>query len=120
MLIRNIITIPFLFILAVLLGTSPLSQHLGNAFWWILLNGFLILGFSKILWIEGINLMSVTKALAINSMSPFFTIIFAYLLIGESPTLIQLLSLPLLIIGVFLLTNVKLKGIFGINKNKLS
>ena len=120
LLVRNIITIPFVFLLAILFGASPLAVPLGSAFWWLLLNGVLIFGFSKILWIEGINLMSVTKAIATNSMSPFFTMIFAYLLIGESPTLSQLLSLPLLIAGVFLLTNVNLRGIFKFNKEKLS
>jgi drug/metabolite transporter (DMT)-like permease len=119
MLMRNIITIPFLFVLAILLGASPLVRPLGNAFWWLLLNGVFIFGLSKFLWVEGIHRMSVTKALAINSLAPFFTIIFAWLLIGDSPTLTQLLSLPLLVVGVFLLTNVKFSGILFFQKKKL-
>lgn len=118
--VRNIITMPLLFILALFLGTSPLKQPLGNAVWWLLLNGLFILGLSKIFWMEGIHRMSVTKALAISSLSPFFTIIFAWIIIGQKATPAQFLSLPLLVVGVFLITNVNIKGIFSLNKNKLS
>ena len=109
---RNIITIPFLFIIAILLNVSPLEHPVGNAFWWLLINGLFILGLSKIFWTEGIHRMSVTKALAISSLSPFFTIIFAWLFLKQSPTYVQFLSLPLLVIGIFLLTNVKFNMTF--------
>jgi drug/metabolite transporter (DMT)-like permease len=117
---RHILTLPFLFVLALFFGTSPLVWPLGDSFWWLLFNGILIFGFSKLLWVEGIHRMTVTKALAINSLSPFFTIIFAWILIGDSPSPVQLLSLPLLVIGVFLLTNVNIKGILSFNKKELS
>lgn len=113
---RHIITLPFLLILALIVGTSPFSQPLGNAFWWLFLNGIFIFGLSKILWVEGIHRMTVTKALAIHSTYPFFTIIFAWILIGDIITPAQFISLPLLIIGVFLLTNVNLGGIFSLNR----
>jgi drug/metabolite transporter (DMT)-like permease len=112
---RHILTLPFLFVLALFLGTSPLVRPLGNTIWWLLFNGVLIFGFSKLLWVEGIHRMTVTKALAINSLSPFFTIIFAWLIIGDNPSPVQLFSLPLLIIGVFLLTNVNFSRIFPVN-----
>jgi drug/metabolite transporter (DMT)-like permease len=118
--IRNIITMPLLFILALFFCTSPLVQPLGNSVWWLLLNGLIILGLSKVFWMEGIHRMSVTKALAISSLSPFFTIIFAWLIIGQKATPAQFISLPLLIAGVFLLTNVSFKGIFKLNKKELS
>jgi drug/metabolite transporter (DMT)-like permease len=120
MLIRNIITIPFLLILTILIGTSPFVRLPGNTIWWLLLNGILIFGLSKLLWVEGIHRMTVTKALAINSLSPFFTIIFAWILIGDSPTPAQLLSLPLLVIGIFLLTNVNFTGILSFKKREAS
>ena len=117
---RHIITLPFLFIFALLVGSSPLIRLPGNTFWWLVLNGVFIFGFSMILWVEGIHRMTVTKALAIHSTYPFFTIIFAWLLIGDKITLAQFFSLPLLIIGVFLLTNVPFKRIFSLNNKRLS
>jgi drug/metabolite transporter (DMT)-like permease len=120
MLMRNIITLPFLFLLTVFLGSSLLVKLPGNTLWWLMLNGVFIFGLSKFLWVEGIHRMSVTKALAINSLSPFFTIIFAWILIGDSPTVAQLFSLPLLVVGVLLLTNVNFSRIFFWSNNKLS
>jgi drug/metabolite transporter (DMT)-like permease len=112
---RSVITILFLFVLTSILGISPLSYNIGNSIWWFLLNGFVILGFSKILWVEGIHRISVTKALALGSICPFSTIIFSWIIIGQPPTLTQLISLPLLISGIFILIDVKFR--FS-NKNK--
>ena len=108
MLARNIIAVPLLFILALVLGASPLTHPLGNSFWWLLLNGMIILGLSKIFWTEGIHRISVTKALALGTLCPFLTIIFTWIIIGQAPTLAQLLSLPFLIFGILLLTDVKI------------
>ncbi|MEI8270559.1 MAG: DMT family transporter [bacterium] len=117
---RHILTLPFLCVLAFYFGTSPFIQLQGSTIWWLLLNGIFIFGLSKILWVEGIHRMTVTKALAIHSTYPFFTIIFAWLLVGDKITLAQFFSLPLLIVGVFLLTNVSFKRIFSLNNKKLS
>ena len=105
MFVRTLITSIFLFIFSLLTNLSPVAHLSNKTIWWILLNGILIFGISKILWIEGIHRINVTKALAINSLSPFFTMIFAFIIIGDSPNYAQLFSLPFLIIGVFLLTN---------------
>jgi drug/metabolite transporter (DMT)-like permease len=120
MFIRNIITIPFLFILSLFIGFSIFSSSIGNSFFWLLLNGVIILGLSKILWIEGIHRVPVTKALAISSLAPFFTIIFSWLFFNQSPNYIQLLSLPLLIIGIFIITDVNFNKLISLNKKELS
>ena len=117
---RHILTLPFLYILAVFIGTSPFVQLSSSIIWWLLLNGIFVFGLSKILWVEGIHRMTVTKALAIHSTCPFFTIIFAWFLLGDKITLAQFFSLPLLIVGVFLLTNVPFKRIFFFNNKRLS
>jgi drug/metabolite transporter (DMT)-like permease len=111
MFIRNLIAIPFLFVLVIILGTSSISESFsfGDSFWWLILNGLIILGLSKIFWTEGIHRISVTKALALGTICLFFTIIFTWIIIGQAPTLAQLLSLPLLILGILLLTDVKIK-----------
>ena len=117
---RHVLTLPFLYIFAIYVGTSPFIQFSSNTILWLLFNGIFIFGLSKILWIEGIHRMTVTKALAMHSVCPIFTIIFAWILIGDTATPAQFFSLPLLLIGVFLLTNVPLKRIFFLNNKKLS
>ena len=109
MFIRNIIAVPFLFILTSVLGSSPISHPVGSSIWWLLINGLIILGVSKIFWTEGIHRISVTKALALGTICPFFTIIFSWIIIGQAPTLAQLISLPFLIFGILLLTDIKIK-----------
>ena len=113
MFMRSVLTLPFLFLIATAMGTSPVSHPLGGALWWILFNGLLVLGLSRIFWTEAIHRMTVTKASAISSLSPFFTIIFAWLLLGQAPTPFQIFSLPILIVGIFLLTDVKIRLTFS-------
>ena len=113
MFMRNVITVPFLFVIAQVMGASPISHPLGSALWWLLLNGLVVLGLSRIFWTEAIHRMTVTKASAIGSLSPFFTIVFAWILLGQGPTPFQIFSLPILIIGIFLLTDVKIKLFFS-------
>lgn len=117
MFIRNLIALPFLFVLVIIFRTSPIFNLQGNSLWWLLLNGLIILGLSKIFWTEGIHRISVTKALALGTICPFFTIIFTWIIIGQAPTLAQLISLPLLIFGILLLTDVKIKFLSYANED---
>lgn len=102
MFLRSILTFPLFFILAFFASGLPaVSPKL-----WLLLilNGTLILGLSKIFWLEGIHLISVTKAAALGSITPALTLIFAWILLGQNPTLWQIFALIPLIFGVKLLT----------------
>jgi drug/metabolite transporter (DMT)-like permease len=62
------------------------------------------LGLSKLLWIEGIHRISVTKASALSSMSPLLTLLFAWLLLGNVPSIFQLVSFIPMFFGVLLLS----------------
>jgi drug/metabolite transporter (DMT)-like permease len=57
------------------------------------------------MWLEGIHRIAVTKALALGSISPVFTLIFAWLLLNQTPNVWQLTSLVPMIFGIFLLTD---------------
>lgn len=102
--LRSLLAIPVFFILGYLLkiNMSPLAAWPVMKF--LLLNGLIILGLSKLLWIEGIHRISVTKAAALGGISPLFTLIFANIILGEHPRLLQWLSLIPIIFGVWLLT----------------
>lgn len=94
----------FLFFLALLLHIPFSIQAVQQSLLFLLINGFLLLGLSKILWIEGIHRISVPKANALESISPLFTLFFAWLLLSQPPTLWQLASLIPIALGVILLS----------------
>lgn len=107
--LRHFIAMPFLFFIAFLFKTSVLDFNINNVVWWLLLNGIIIFGLSKIFWLEALHRMSVTKALAISGLNPIFTVFFSWLILKESPTFVQIFSLPFLIISVLILTDFRWK-----------
>ena len=70
----------------------------------LLINGLLLLGLSKILWLESVNLIRITKAISLTSISPFFTLLFAFMFLKESPTLVQVSGLIPMVVGIWLIT----------------
>lgn len=106
---RNIIATPIFFIAAYSLHQSASTFDLKQSLFFIFLNGFILLGFSKILWIEGIHRISVTKSNALSSISPLVTLFFAWLFLHNIPTKLQIFSVIPMIFGVILL---------GMNKKK--
>jgi drug/metabolite transporter (DMT)-like permease len=108
LLYRTIITTPFLFLMAFFLGEA-ISFPPSNIWLILAINGILLFGLTKILWVETIFRIGVTKAISMSSVSPLFTLLFAYVILQEAPTVIQLVSVPFAITGVYLLTrNTKL------------
>ena len=71
----------------------------------LLVNGILLLGFEKILWIEGIHRISVTKASALTCIVPLVTLLFAWPILHQLPNVWQLASLVPFVLGVLLLTD---------------
>ena len=103
LLFRSLVAVPVLFFLATLFGSlsAPSTMNV----WLILLaNGVLYFGLSKIFWVEGIHRISITKSSALNSVAPALTLLFAFLLLGNIPTLVQLAAIPPAILGVYFLT----------------
>ncbi|MBI2356020.1 MAG: DMT family transporter [Candidatus Doudnabacteria bacterium] len=69
----------------------------------LLINGLIMLGLSKIFWLEAIHRISVVKANALSSMGPLATLFFAWIILRDAPTSWQLLSIVPMIFGVVLL-----------------
>lgn len=91
---RTLIATPVLFILANYLGES--LSVTSKELWFILLvNGIFLFGISKILWIESIYRLGVTKSISLSSLSPIFTLLFAFLILKNVPTATQLVAVPL-------------------------
>ena len=108
MFVRSVLSVLFLFGLAALFETVPDKASLAQSLNFLLINGIVLLGFSKLLWIEGIHRIPITKATSLASIAPAFTILFAFLLLKDIPTYSQILGFLPILGGVILLTRKKL------------
>lgn len=101
--LRSLISGIFLLVLSWMIGEiTPLSLDLLP---YILINGILLFGFSKILWVEAIHRIPVTKAISLNAITPPLTLLFSYLLLQQIPTIWQICGVLPIIIGVLFLTD---------------
>ena len=112
MFLRSALSVPPIFAFAYFLGQRSSSGDIMSALFFLLVNGVILLGLSKLFWIEGIHRISVTKATALGSLAPFFTLFFAWVILSQVPTLWQLLSLIPFVLGTLFLTDhIRLKKV---------
>lgn len=104
MFVRSLWTALFAFILALSVGESFSLATIIPSWPFLLLNGAIVLAFSKILWLEGIRFISVTEALSLNTTAVLWTLVFSFLILGVSPTWFQLLAIIPMFFGVRMLT----------------
>ena len=102
--IRSSISTPVVLIFAYLVREKFSIADVKSSAVLILINGFFLLGFSKILWVEGIHRISVTSSNALASVSPPLTLLFAWVFLNNIPTRFQLFSILPIIIGMVLLS----------------
>ncbi len=101
---RAVIGIPALFLLAAAFG-EPTQIPKGGKIWTLLfLNGTITFCFARILWIEAIHRIGVTRAISLSGISPALTLLVAFLVLGDVPTPVQLSTVVPAILGVILLT----------------
>ncbi|WP_456403379.1 DMT family transporter [Hydrogenimonas sp.] len=104
LLFRYLFALPLLYLLAHLFEPEPSLKQFLDALPWIVLSGLLVMGLAKILWVEALHRIPITKLSAMTALIPLFTMLFAYLFLGEVPTLRQLLGVPFIIAGGILIT----------------
>ena len=104
-----------LLVLAFCLEVPPAAEDLRACSWSLVVNGIVVFGISKILWLEGINLIPITVAVSLISISPAFTMVLAYFVLGEPITAFQVLGLPLLASGIILVTRNSPRAVDGDN-----
>lgn len=105
--IRSLISAPLIFILASMLGENIFAVDFSKVWIFLVVNGFVMFGLSKVLWIEGIHRISVTKAGALSAIAPLLTLLFAWILLHNAPTAFQLLAFVPMFFGVVLLSKNK-------------
>src|SRR3989344_3617782 len=104
MFVRSMIAGPAILFFAYMLGDHILLPPTGRPLILLILNGLVILGFSKILWLEATHRIIVIKAQALSGFSPLLTLFFAWLFLRQNPTFWQISAFLPMIIGVALLS----------------
>lgn len=107
---RSSISAVFIIVLTLLIKIPYVMPSIRQSLFYLAVNGILILGYSKVLWVEGIHRINVVKANALASTSPVFTLFFAWLLLHNSPTIWQLSAFAPMFVGILLLGNNKKKS----------
>jgi uncharacterized membrane protein len=89
-------------ILASALFETPLHKitFTREALFLIIANGVFAFGLSKWFWLEGIHRIGVTKAISYNTAAPALTLIFAFFLFRQVPTIEQIMGLTAILIGI--------------------
>ena len=105
MFLRSALSAIALFAFLYLFSVGGATNGVWAALPLLLLNGIVFLGFEKMLWIEGIHRVSVTKATALVSITPLVTLLLAWIILHQLPNMWQLASLVPLILGVLFLTD---------------
>jgi len=101
---RTVVGLPFILLLA--WAYEPAIQY-GNfihALPYLLFIGIVIYVISKIMWIEALYRISITKVSAMMGLVPMMTLLFAYLYLHEIPELRQILGIIPILVGGYLLT----------------
>jgi len=102
--VRTIIGLPFIALLTYYLEPAITYQQFISALPYLLFIGIIIYVISKIMWIEALHRISITKVSAMLGLVPAMTLLFAYLYLNEVPDLRQILGVIPILIGGYLLT----------------
>jgi drug/metabolite transporter (DMT)-like permease len=99
MFIRSIVSSVFIFMFAMIFSEVPSRSQIISSLVYLVPSGFLFLGLSKIMWIEGIHRIPITKANSLSTITPLFTLIFSFLILKEPITAFQVMGALPIIIG---------------------
>ncbi len=106
---RNLIAGVFFLVIASIFFPIPSFKNLENSFFFLSINGFLLFGLSKLMWVEGIHRILIGKAISLSSIGSGFSLVYAFLFLKEIPTVWQIAGLIAIIAGVYFLTRNKEK-----------
>lgn len=101
---RTVVGFPFVALLAYFLEPAVRYEDFMSALPYIFLIATGIYVAAKIMWIEALNRLSITKLSAMLALLPLFTLIFAYFYLGEVPEFRQMLGILPILIGGYLIT----------------
>lgn len=101
---RTVVGFPFVALLAYFLEPAVSYENFLSALPYIFIIAVGIYVAAKLMWIEALNRLSITKLSAMLALMPVFTLIFAYFYLNEIPELRQMMGIIPVIIGGYLIT----------------
>ena len=101
---RTIIGLPFIAVLAWYFEPAVSYEMFIPALPSLLVIGILVYVISKIMWIEALHRISITKVSAMMGLVPMMTLFFAYLYLDEVPQFRQILGIIPVLVGGYMLT----------------
>lgn len=104
LMVRTLIALPFIYLLALYFEATPSWQMIQAQWLWIVLTGGLVFFISKMLWVEALHLLPITKVNALYAFSPLLTILLAYWYLDDTPTWAQILGGVPIVLGSYFIT----------------
>ena len=101
---RTVVGLPFIALLAFIFEPATSYENFISALPSLLIIGILIYVVSKIMWIEALHRISITKVSAMMGLVPMLTLFFAYLYLDEVPQPRQILGIIPVLVGGYMLT----------------
>ena len=101
---RTVVGLPFIYVLAWYFEPATTYEEFISALPYLLFIGTLIYVLSKIMWIEALHRISITKVSAMLGLVPMMTLIFAFFYLDEMPELRQIIGIVPVIVGGYLIT----------------
>ncbi len=101
---RTVVGFPFVALLAYFLEPAVTYENFLLALPYIFLIATGIYVAAKIMWIEALNRITITKLSAMLALLPVFTIIFAYFYLDEVPEFRQIMGIIPVLLGGYMLT----------------
>ncbi len=101
---RTIVGLPFITLLAWYFEPTVSYENFLLALPSLLFIGIFIYVISKIMWIEALHRISITKVSAMMGLVPMMTLLFAYFYLDEIPQVRQIMGIIPVLIGGYLLT----------------
>lgn len=101
---RTVVGLPFVALLAYLMEPSVSYEAFMSALPYIFLIATGVYVVSKIMWIEALNRITITKLSAMLALMPVMTLFFAYIYLDEIPEFRQLLGIVPVLVGGYLIT----------------
>lgn len=101
---RTVVGFPVVAVLAYFLEPAVNYDNFISALPYIFLIATGIYVTAKIMWIEALNRLTITKLSAMLALMPVFTLIFAYLYLGEVPEFRQMMGIIPVLVGGYLIT----------------
>ena len=87
--------------------TAPTSSQILNSLWFLFINGFILFGLSKIFWVEAIHRITITKANTLGAITPALTMVFAFLILKDIPTIWQIMGFIPMFIGIYIVSELR-------------